>query len=149
METPKAIIFDLLTALLDSWTSWDTAAGSSSKGKKWRTRYLEITFGCGSYRPYEELVEQSARESDLPPEAPAALLREWDSLQPWPEVPQILKDLQAKGYKLGVITNCSQELGNRAAKRCGIDFDIVLTAEDVGCVYFFAPTCLMDIHSSF
>jgi 2-haloacid dehalogenase len=132
MERPKAIIFDLLTALLDSWSTWDVAAGDSSKGQTWRKRYLEITFGCGPYRPYEELVAQSARETSIPAEAPASLVESWDSLQPWPEVPQILSDLKKKGYKLGVITNCSKELGHRAAERCGVAFDVVLTAEEVG-----------------
>jgi 2-haloacid dehalogenase len=70
----------------------------------------------------------------MPSEAPAALLRAWDSLQPWPEVPKVLSSLKAKGYRLAVITNCSKELGHKAAARCGVEFDVVLTAEEVGCV---------------
>jgi 2-haloacid dehalogenase len=134
MEKPKAIIFDLLTALLDSWTTWDTAAGSPSRGQTWRKRYLEITFGCGPYQSYESLVAQSAHETGMPPEAPASLIQAWDSLQPWPEVPNILSDLKSKGYKLAVITNCSKKLGHSAAGRCGVEFDVVLTAEEVGYV---------------
>jgi 2-haloacid dehalogenase len=132
MEKPKAIIFDLLTALLDSWSTWDIAAGSAEEGRRWRTRYLEITFGCGAYRPYEDLVAQSAKDVQLPASAPAALLREWDSLRPWDEVPAVLAKLKENGYRLGVITNCSCELGHRAASRVGVEFDVVLTAEEVG-----------------
>jgi 2-haloacid dehalogenase len=128
---PKAILFDLLTGLLDSWTLWNHAATSPERGREWRARYLEITFGCGSYKPYEDLVEQSAREVGLPSEAPATLLREWDSLKPWPEVEGVLKRLREKGYKLGVVTNCSRELGPRAAAKAGT-FDVVLTAEEIG-----------------
>ena len=47
-----AVVFDLLTALLDSWTLWNAVAGSEEAGMRWRRRYLEITYGCGSYRPY-------------------------------------------------------------------------------------------------
>jgi len=132
MVKPKAIVFDLLTALLDSWTTWDTAAGSAEAGRRWRHRYLDITFGCGAYRPYEDLVAQSAREAGLSSGAPTALLREWDSLTPWPEVVSTLKDLKSRGFLLGVITNCSRELGHRAAGRVGVEFDAVLTAEEAG-----------------
>ena len=40
-----AVVFDLLTALLDSWTLWNDVAGSPEAGMKWRRRYLEITYG--------------------------------------------------------------------------------------------------------
>lgn len=34
----------------------------------------------------------------------------------------------AKTYRLGVVTNCSQRLGRIAAKRVGVEFDVVVTA---------------------
>lgn len=37
---PRAVLFDLLTALLDSWTVWNTAAGSEAAGRAWRAEYL-------------------------------------------------------------------------------------------------------------
>jgi len=57
-----AVVFDLLTALIDSWTLWNAVAGSADDGMKWRRRYLEITYGCGAYRPYETLVREAARD---------------------------------------------------------------------------------------
>lgn len=137
---PKAIVFDLLTALLDSWTLWNasTPSGTSEEGRRWRARYLEITFGAGTYVPYEDFVRQSACEVGLPESAPAALLRDWASLQAWPEVPGVLRDLKGKGYKLGVVTNCSKQLGHTAAGRAGGEglFDAVVTAEESG---FYKP----------
>ena len=56
-----AVVFDLLTALIDSWTLWNDVAGSPENGMKWRRRYLGITYGCGAYRPYETLVREAAR----------------------------------------------------------------------------------------
>ena len=127
---PKAIIFDLLTALLDSWTLWNQAAGSPSWGLDWRKAYLELTYGCGSYRPYEDLVEQAARQVGLGPEAPEYLLKHWDDLKPWPETISVLERLRSKGLKIGVVTNCSDELGRRAARL--FSFDAVVTAEEAG-----------------
>ena len=144
---PKAIVFDLLTALLDSWTLWDasTPSGTSEEGRRWRARYLEVTFGMGAYIPYEDLVRQAAHEVGLPDSAPEALLRDWESLKPWPEVAGVLGSLKEKGYKLGVVTNCSKRLGHLAAHRAGRDrsvesgegvFDAVITAEESG---FYKP----------
>jgi hypothetical protein len=60
-----AVVFDLLTALLDSWTLWNEVAGSAENGLRWRKRYLEITYGCGAYRPYETLVREAAEAAGL------------------------------------------------------------------------------------
>ncbi|KAL4890298.1 HAD-like domain-containing protein [Aspergillus ambiguus] len=133
---PKAVVFDLLTALVDSWSLWNAAAGGEDAGRRWRSRYLEITFGCGAYRPYEHLVREAAIDTGIGEEAPMRLLSTWDQLQPWPEVPGVLHDLRCRGYLLAVVTNCSAELGHRAADRCDIPFDSVLTAEEVG---FYKP----------
>lgn len=136
MVPPKAIVFDLLTALLDSWSTWDAAAGGAVAGRRWRARYLELTYGCGAYRPYEDLVAEAARDAGLPVTAPAALRAAWDNLAPWPEVPAVLAGLRARGLRLGIITNCSIELGRRAATRCGVPFDAVVTSEEAG---FYKP----------
>jgi hypothetical protein len=130
---PKAIIFDLLTALLDSWTLWNLSAGSAENGHKWRNRYLELTFGCGAYKPYEDLVEQAARDVELDPGVATTLLAGWDKLKPWPEVEGTLEKLRQKGYKMGVVTNCSIILGRRAAALVG-RWEGVITAEEVGFV---------------
>lgn len=134
---PKAIIFDLLTALLDSWTLWDasTPSATSAEGRLWRARYLEVTFGQGAYVPYEQLVHQTASDIGLPDSAPTMLLKNWEKLQPWPEDAEVLERLRSQGYNLGVVTNCSKRLGNIAASRAG-EFDTVVTAEESG---FYKP----------
>lgn len=138
---PKAIVFDLLTALLDSWTVWDasTPSGSPEEGRVWRKRYLELTFGQGAYVSYESLVEASARDVGLPESVAENLLREWKNMAPWPETIDVLQRLKAKGYRLGVVTNCSTHLGHLAAAKVGENGDVldaVVTAEESG---FYKP----------
>jgi 2-haloalkanoic acid dehalogenase type II len=128
-----AVIFDLLTALLDSWTLWNDVAGSEADGLKWRRRYLEITYGCGAYRPYETLVAEAARDVGLPERFGTELERRWAELRPWPEASQVLKRI---GLPLAVATNCSIRLGRQAADRVGVPFAVVETAESVG---FYKP----------
>ncbi|KMW45519.1 haloacid dehalogenase [Ralstonia sp. MD27] len=128
---PKAILFDLLTALLDSWSLWDRAAGSQQAGRTWRAEYLRLTYGCGTYVPYEAMVREAAQNVGLPPSAPDALEAGWLQLEPWSGAAQALKQLQPH-CKLAVVTNCSERLGRQAAARLPVDWDVVITAEQAG-----------------
>ena len=130
-----AVVFDLLTALIDSWTLWNAAAGSEEKGLRWRRKYLELTYGQGAYRPYEEIVRVAAERSGVGPRCADDLVRRWDELPLWPETIHVLTEL-AQRVPLGVATNCSIELGRRAAARCGVSFAAVVTAEQAG---FYKP----------
>ena len=129
----RAVVFDLLTALLDSWTLWHAVAGSQEAGMRWRRRYLEITYGCGSYRPYETLVREAAADVGLPKGLGSELERRWLELRPWPEAAAVLKAIPVP---LAVATNCSIRLGQQAADRVGVPFEVVETAESVG---FYKP----------
>jgi 2-haloalkanoic acid dehalogenase type II len=128
-----AVVFDLLTALLDSWTLWNSVAGSEEAGLRWRRRYLEITYGCGSYRPYETLVREAAVDVGMPASLGDELDRRWQELAPWPEAPAVLARIP---LPLAVATNCSIRLGRQAANRVGVPFAVVETAESVG---FYKP----------
>ncbi|MGH2908270.1 MAG: HAD family hydrolase [Solirubrobacteraceae bacterium] len=125
------VLFDLLTGLLDSWSLWDAVAGSPTAGRAWRHEYLVLTYGAGSYQPYVGLVAEAARRKGLPPHIADDLVARWDELEPWPEVPGALRAI-AGGFALGVVTNCSEDLGHRAAARIDTSFDVVVTAESAG-----------------
>ena len=86
-----AVVFDLLTALIDSWSLWNSVAGSPEAGMVWRRRYLEITYGCGAYRPYETLVREAAHDVGMPERLGEELERRWQELTPWPEAAPVLK----------------------------------------------------------
>jgi len=130
--TVHAACFDLLSALLDSWSVWDGVAaslGRSELGRPWRQRYLQITSTIGSYRPYLEVVAQAASDVGLSHEAVSRLERAWDDLRPWPDVMPALAGLS---IPRAVATNCSITLGRRAAACVGAPFDVVVTAEEAG-----------------
>jgi len=126
-----AVLFDLLTALLDSWTLWNDAAGNAADGRRWRLRYLDVTYAAGDYRPYEELVRESARLAGLGNTPADRLLDRWDALEPWPEVPAVLESL-AKRVPFGVVTNCSNALADRAVTRLGVPVPVIVAAERAG-----------------
>lgn len=126
------VLFDLLTALLDSWTLWNSVAGNEESGRKWRAAYLRRTYRAGRYRPYETLVAEAAKEIGLSAAPAGCLVARYHELKPWPEVPEVLGTLRGEGLRLGVVTNCSEELGATAVARTGIDLDVVVTAERAG-----------------
>lgn len=132
---PRAVLFDLLTALLDSWTVWNLAAGSEAQGRAWRADYLRRTYGCGAYQPYEQLVQEAAAAVGLPASAPLALEALWAELPVW-EGARALLDALRPHCRLGVVTNCSERLGRQAASLLGVDWDVVVTSEEAG---FYKP----------
>jgi 2-haloacid dehalogenase len=143
---PKAILFDLFTALADSWTIWDLSVPEAerhiSTGFNWRKHYIELTYSSGVYKPYESLVRQAAKDVGLSEAAPERLLQNWDKITLFPETPDVLARLRETGFKLGIVTNCSKELGYRTVGNCEktmrestggeFSFDVVITAEESG-----------------
>lgn len=130
-----AVLFDLLSGLLDSWTLWDSVAGSEAAGRTWRAAYLRLTYRTGAYRPYETLVAEAAAEAGMPRELAGQLAARYGEIKPWPEVGEVLGALK-RHVPLAVVTNCSNVLGARAVAATGIDFDVVVTAERAG---FYKP----------
>jgi 2-haloacid dehalogenase len=127
-----AVLFDLLTALLDSGTLWNNVAGKAEDGSKWRAAYLRRTYKTGAYRAYEALVAEAAAEVGLSPTLAGALAARYGELEPWPEVREVLGALRRDGVALGVVTNCSEKLGAKAVACTGCEFDVVVTAERAG-----------------
>ena len=128
-----AVLFDLLTALLDSWSLWNAVAGSEQTGRRWRAAYLATTYRTGRYRPYEELVAGAAESVGLPRHLADELAARYAEIQPWPETADVLGTLHAAGMPLGVVTNCSESLGRLAASGIPVPFTVIVTAERAGC----------------
>ncbi|MEO1201279.1 MAG: HAD-IA family hydrolase [Pseudomonadota bacterium] len=128
----RAVLFDLLSALIDSWRLWDDVAGGRKRGRRWRLRYLEQSYECEGYPAYETLIIESAADAGITLAQAAVLIERWDELTPWPEARDIVAAC-AKGRKVGVVTNCSETLGTAAAQKLGLELDVFLTAERAGC----------------
>ena len=126
-----AVLFDLLSALIDSWSLWDDLAGGSRPGRTWRMHYLNATCRSGSYYPYLSLVGDSAQAVGIPRSRASGLGKRWKELEPWPEATRLLSSL-ARKTRIGIVTNCSEALGSQCAESLGTPFDVVVTAERAG-----------------
>ena len=123
-----AVGFDLLTALLNTWTLWSSVAGDSALGMRWHAASQELLRGK-PYRPFEDIVRESATAVGVDAKRARELLSRWGDFEPWPDVPPVMERLE--GTKRFIVTNCSRKLGRLAAFRAG-RFDLVVTAEEAG-----------------
>src|SRR5437762_4968103 len=132
VRTYEVVLFDLFTALLDSQPLWSEIAGNEEAGARWREESSRLAYSAGPYRPFVETVADAAQLAGVPPARAVDLLRGMgEQLRPWPEAPDVLRSLR-QGVRIGVVTNCSEKLGPRAAARVGVEFDTVVTAEAAG-----------------
>jgi 2-haloalkanoic acid dehalogenase type II len=75
-------------------------------------------------------VREAATAEGLGEQCAQRLVEGWDALEPWDDAPDFLRALGER--RLGVVTNCSEPLGRRAARRLGARFDVVVTSERAG-----------------
>lgn len=136
------LTFDCYGTLID-WESGITTA--LRKVASWpvgdealleRFAFHEAEAESGEYRPYREVLERAvlsvARDAgvELGEEAArvfAGSVGEWPA---FPDSPGALRRL-AERYRLGVITNCDEDLFAASNERLGVRFDWVITAERV------------------
>jgi 2-haloalkanoic acid dehalogenase type II len=127
----EGVLFDLFSGLLDSQPAYDEAAGSGSLGSRWRSEHSRLCYSAGDYRPHDDLVAEAAERSGVSTDRAPALVVGLGELSPWPEAAGVLARLRAT-VKIGVVTNCSEQVGRRAADQVGAPFDVVVTAEAAG-----------------
>jgi 2-haloacid dehalogenase len=127
----QAVMFDLLTALLNSWSLWNKVAGSEEVGFDWRQRYLQLTYQAGPYRSYAGIIKEAAHEVGVPEAQAEELIQRWGELEPWPETPQIVRALLEK-VPVAAATNASITLADIAVACLGAAIPTVITAEEAG-----------------
>ena len=130
-EKYQAVMFDLLTALLNSWSLWNQVAGSAEIGLDWRTKYLQLTYQAGPYRSYEGIIKEAAQAVGVPCARANELIQRWGELEPWPEARQVLQELTAR-VPVAVATNASIALARVAVASLGVSPLAVVTAEEAG-----------------
>jgi 2-haloacid dehalogenase len=130
----RAAAFDLLTALIDSWSLWIEAAGDAELGRMWRRDSLRRVTSAGDYSSYEDIVHEAADAVGVSSKRATDLLERWAAgkLQPWPETRGVLGRLAALNWPTVVVTNCSQRLAEAAAATTGHSFRAIVSAEAAG-----------------
>jgi 2-haloacid dehalogenase len=138
----EVLTFDCYGTLID----WETGIVSALRAvAAWpatdeelleRFAVREAEAERGEYRPYREVLERAARGvardtgvelSDDAARRFGGSVGEWPA---FPDSPEALRRLRER-YRLGVITNCDEDLFAASNRRLGVRFDWVITAERV------------------
>jgi 2-haloacid dehalogenase len=143
MGAERWATFDCYGTLID----WETGIGGAL-GKLWpgrdRTRLLaryhqvEPSIQAAGAIPYREVMARTLRTIA---ESEGESLRAGDegalgdSLPGWPvfpEVPGALDELQARGWRLAILSNTDPDLLAASIRRIGVAPDMTITATDAG-----------------
>jgi 2-haloacid dehalogenase len=143
MGAEKWVTFDCYGTLLD-WQSGFRrilAGVAGARADELVHAYHDAeaaTEGEAPGRSYKEVLtltlKRAAAAIGLPlGEADAgALVREWGSLPIFPDTAPALRELRADGWRLGVLTNCDDDLFARTRAVFPVPLDKVVTAQQVG-----------------
>lgn len=129
-------LIDWETGLLDAFRPVLAAHGSAPPDEDLLAAFAryEAAVEAGSYRPYREVLEAALRgvgeELGFEPSEDevagfAGSVADWP---PFADSTTALERLRER-FSLGVITNCDDDLFAASARRLGIEFDWVVTAQ--------------------
>ena len=145
MQNIKAIIFDAYGTLFDV-----NSAAEKCKDKigdkwenfanYWRTTQLEYTWLrslMNRHKDFWQVTEDSLDKSmkifKIDSSMRNELLNLYKTLSPFSEVPEVLKNLKKKNYKLAILSNGTPSLLNELVKSNNLEniFDDILSIEEV------------------
>ena len=146
MKNIKAIIFDAYGTLFDVNSAAEKCKdkiGAKWEGfaNFWRTTQLEYTWLrslMGRHKDFWQITEDSLDKSmktfDIDSSMKSELLNLYKVLSPFKEVPETLKKLKEKNFKLAILSNGTPSLLNELVKSNDLDdlFDDLFSIEEVG-----------------
>ncbi len=146
MKNIKAIIFDAYGTLFDVNSAAEKCKdkiGAKWEGFSnfWRTTQLEYTWLrslMGRHKDFWQITEDSLDKSmktfNIDASMKNELLNLYKVLSPFKEVPETLKKLKEKNFKLAILSNGTPSLLDQLVKSNNIDnlFDDLFSVEEVG-----------------
>ena len=146
MENVKAIIFDAYGTLFDVNSAAEKCKdkiGDKWEGfaNFWRTTQLEYTWlrslmdrHKDFWQVTEDSLDKSIKVFDIDPSMRNELLNLYKILSPYKEVPETLKTLKEKKFKLAILSNGTPSLLDELVKSNHLDnlFDDIFSIEQVG-----------------
>ena len=146
MENVKAIIFDAYGTLFDVNSAAEKCKDKiGDKWERfanfWRTTQLEYTWlrslmdrHKDFWQVTEDSLDKSMKVFDIDPSMRNELLNLYKVLSPFEEVPETLKTLKEKKFKLAILSNGTPSLLDELVKSNHLDnlFDDIFSIEQVG-----------------
>ncbi len=146
MKNIKAIIFDAYGTLFDVNSAAEKCKdkiGDKWEGfaNYWRTTQLEYTWLRSLMKRHkdfwqvtEDSLDKSMKTYEIDSSMRKELLDLYKSLSPFKEVPEVLKSLKEKDYKLAILSNGTPSLLDELVKSNNLEniFNDIFSIEEVG-----------------
>lgn len=143
----RACVFDAYGTLFDVNSAAAKLAGEIGESwlklaETWRAKQLQYTWLrslMGAHADFEQVTGEAldyalAQAGIADADLRRRLMALYFTLDPYPEVPEMLRRLKAKGLKTAILSNGSPAMLDAAVKSAGIasSLDAVLSVEDAG-----------------
>ena len=146
MKNVKAIIFDAYGTLFDVNSAAEKCKDKigdkwESFANFWRTTQLEYTWLRSLMKRHEDFwqitedsLDKSMKAFSIDPSMKNELMNLYKVLSPFKEVPETLKKLKGKNFKLAILSNGTPSLLDELVKSNNLDklFDDIFSIEEVG-----------------
>ena len=146
MKNVKAIIFDAYGTLFDVNSAAEKCKNKigdkwESFANFWRTTQLEYTWLRSLMKRHkdfwqitEDSLDKSMKAFSIDPSMKNELMNLYKVLSPFKEVPETLKKLKGKNFKLAILSNGTPSLLDELVKSNNLDklFDDIFSIEEVG-----------------
>jgi 2-haloacid dehalogenase len=140
MSDERWMTFDCYGTLLDWQTAFRRILAPSARGRIDELvgafhavePEVERDLPTASYKAIlREAVARAGRRIGLEGADGDALVRDWGTIEAFPDTVQALQGLQRQGWRLGILTNCDDDLFAATRAALGVEIDLVVTAEQV------------------
>ena len=146
MKNVKAIIFDAYGTLFDVNSAAEKCKDKigdkwESFANFWRTTQLEYTWLRSLMKRHkdfwqitEDSLDKSMKAFSIDPSMKNELMNLYKVLSPFKEVPETLKKLKGRNFKLAILSNGTPSLLDELVKSNNLDklFDDIFSIEEVG-----------------
>ena len=97
-----------------------------------RYHELEPQLEADGKRSYRDVLTEAMRRLGATAGEENALARSLPTWQPFPEVPEALRQARADGWKLGILSNTDRDYIDASQERIGVPFELAIVASEIG-----------------
>ena len=97
-----------------------------------RYHELEPQLEADGKRSYRDVLTEAMRRLGATAGEEDALARSLPTWQPFPEVPEALRQARAEGWKLGILSNTDRDYIDASQERIGVPFELAIVASEIG-----------------
>jgi 2-haloalkanoic acid dehalogenase type II len=97
-----------------------------------RYHELEPELEADGSRSYREVMTEAMRQLGAPAGEETALADSLPEWQPFPEVPEALRQARERGWKLAILSNTDRDYIEASMQRIGVPFDESVVASEIG-----------------